>query len=126
MTTKILLIDDRDIRLSVEKLLLEEAGFAVRTAHSLRQFDAVLTSWTPDLILTDVDMPDVSGPELCRHIRAQAAARHLLAPLVLLASLSEAELEPLALRCGADAWLCRNDSLDALPERVSRLCQAIS
>jgi len=126
MAKKILLVDDRDIRLSVEKLLLEEAGFAVRTAHSLRQFDSVLTSWTPDLILTDVDMPEVSGPELCRHLRAQAAARHLFAPLVLLASLSEDELGPLARRCGADGWLCRNDSLDALPERVSRLCEAIS
>jgi CheY-like chemotaxis protein len=126
MGTKILLIDDTDIRLTVERLLLEEAGFAVRTAHSLRQFDDVLTSWTPDLILTDVNLPDLTGPELCRHIRARAAARQLPAPLVLLASLSEEELGPLARHCGADAWVSRNETLEALPERVSRLCRAIS
>ncbi len=121
---KILLIDDSDILLSVEKLLLEEAGFAVKTAHSLRQFDAVLSSWAPDLILADVNMPDVSGPELCRHIKAQAATRHV--PVVLMSSLSEAELVPLARRCGADAWLCRSGALEGLPERVSQLCASIS
>ena len=80
MGKKILLIDDSDILLSVQKLLLEEAGFAVRTAHSLSQFDAALEGWAPDLVLTDVNMPDVTGPELCRHIRAQLAARSV--PLV--------------------------------------------
>ena len=121
---KILLVDDSDILLSVEKLLLEEAGFAVRTAHSLSQFDAVLTSWTPDLILTDVNMPDVTGPELCRHIKASLATHQV--PVVLMSSLSEAELGALADRCGVDAWLSRNDRLEALPERISRLCATMS
>ena len=121
---KILLIDDSDILLSVEKLLLEEAGFAVRTAHNLRQCDAVLTSWAPDLILTDVNMPDVSAAELCQHIKAQLATRRV--PLVLMSSLSEQELAPLARRCGADAWICRGAALEALPERVSEVCRSIS
>jgi len=120
---KILLVDDVDIRLSVEKLLLEEAGFAVRTAHSLRQIDAVVTAFAPDLVLTDVNMPDVSGPDLCRHIKAQVGARKV--PVVLMSSLSEDELGRLARRCGADAWLCRAGALEALPERVSRLCASI-
>jgi CheY-like chemotaxis protein len=123
---KILLVDDSDILLSVEKLLLEEAGFAVKTAHSLRQVDAVLTSWAPDLILTDVNMPDVTGPELCRHIKARAAAHQVSAAVVLMSSLSDAELGPIALHCGVDAWLSRNETLEALPERVSRLCRAMS
>jgi DNA-binding response OmpR family regulator len=117
----VLLVDDSDIVLGVGKLLLEAAGFAVRTAQDLRQLDAVLTSWSPDLVLTDVNMPELNGQELCRRIKAQVAREDV--PLVLMSSLGDTELALLAKRCGADAWLSKDQGLERLPERVLALCE---
>jgi two-component system KDP operon response regulator KdpE len=116
---RVLVVDDSVIVLEVARLLLERAGFSVRTAIDLAQLDDVLSSWSPELVVTDVSMPELDGQELCRRIRGRVAPARV--PLLLLSGLEEGELEAVARRCGADAWFCKHHGLEALPAHVRAL-----
>jgi CheY-like chemotaxis protein len=72
MTVLLIAEDDEDIR-SVLERIFRRAGFSVLVAtdgsHALR----IAVEEQPDLILTDLDMPGLSGLELCRAVRAAPA-----------------------------------------------------
>jgi CheY-like chemotaxis protein len=67
----ILLIDDNPVGLSARKVVLEELGHRVSTANGPREAMAVLGEQKFDLVITDFRMPEMSGTELIRWIRAQ-------------------------------------------------------
>ena len=74
---RVLLIDDSPAALQLQGETLTKAGFDVRATSSLEQLDEALGDWTPDLILTDVHMPDTSGPELCRLLKTRYETAHV-------------------------------------------------
>ena len=119
---KILLVDDSIVMLSLEADILTGQGYDVRTAESVAEMNVVLRDWTPDIILTDVRMPDIDGTQLCRLIKAQVTK---LVPVILFSSLPDGELARLAKTCGADGFLSKSNGLDSLVERVEDLCQDI-
>jgi CheY-like chemotaxis protein len=119
---KILLVDDSDVILLLEAELLTSEGYEVRTATSIDQVNSVLRAWSPDIILTDVKMPDMDGDELCRLIKAQLPK---LVPVILFSSLPDPQLARLARRCGADGFLSKSNGLESLAEQVEDLCQSI-
>lgn len=122
MNRRILLVDDSELTLQVERAYLESAGYEVRTVSSIDKLGAVLEAWSPDLVLTDVDMPVMGGAELCRLIKARIQR---LVPVVLFSSLPDRELEALAQRCGADGYLSKSSGLESLGQRVDELCDSI-
>jgi CheY-like chemotaxis protein len=119
---KILLVDDSELTLLLEAEILTAAGYEVRTAASVVQVDQVLSVWAPDIILTDVKMPDIDGGELCRFIKRQVTR---LVPIILFSNLGEDELEALAGRCGADGYLSKSHGLESLAQRLEELCDSI-
>jgi CheY-like chemotaxis protein len=119
---KILLVDDSDLTLLLEAETLSDEGYEVRTATSVVEVNAVLQSWAPDIILTDVKMPDMDGGELCRLIKSQLPR---LVPVILFSTLPDHDLERLAKTCGADGFLSKSHGLDSLAQRVEALCELI-
>lgn len=122
MTTssrKVLLIDDSEISLHFAAAVLERAGYEVRTSETIDDFDATLGEWHPDIILTDVTMPGISGVELCRTLKSRYETAHV--PVVLFSALPSEELEVLALDCEADGFLSKVNGLDKLPEELALL-----
>ncbi len=74
--TKILYVDDEpDIRLIVEMSLKMKPGIDVRTASSGQEALNILIGegWAPDLLMIDVMMPGMTGPEVLSKLRAEAA-----------------------------------------------------
>ncbi|HRE02882.1 MAG TPA: response regulator, partial [Ilumatobacteraceae bacterium] len=61
--------DDDSIRLAL-RLALEDEGYEVREAHDGRSGLDAFTEREPDLVLVDLRLPDMSGFEVCRSIRA--------------------------------------------------------
>jgi two-component system sensor histidine kinase ChiS len=120
---KILLIDDSEISLHFAEAVLEKAGYDVRASLSLDDFDRTLGNWAPDVILADVQMPGVSGVELCQMLKARYETAHV--PVVLFSSLPDEELEVLARRCEADGYLSKVNGLDRLPQELAMLCDSI-
>ena len=68
---KILIVDDHAPVIRVLKLGIEEAGYEVDTASNGSECLVKLCSGQPDFLVTDIDMPRMSGKELCQAIEEQ-------------------------------------------------------
>lgn len=120
---KVLLFDDSDLCLAFSGEVLSRAGFAVRGAHDLAEFDGYLSEWSPDVILADVKMPDIDGAALCRFLKQGFRTAHL--PVVLFSNIEDKALAEIAASCGADAYLSKDGGFDSLPTAISSLCEEI-
>ncbi len=67
---RILIVDDEPFALSALRELLADEGFEVRCAHDGRAACDLLHAFDPDLVLTDIEMPNLNGLELAAHVRA--------------------------------------------------------
>lgn len=72
--------DHEDIRVVLTRALERAGHEVVATADGAEAWD-VIQRLRPDVVVTDVDMPHMTGLDLCRAIRADAALRHI--PVVL-------------------------------------------
>lgn len=120
---KILLIDDSEITLAMEKSVLESRGYEVRATSTLVEFEKTLQIWRPDLILTDIHMPEAKGTDICRTLKNEYGTQDI--PIVLFSSLGDDELELLAEQAGADGFLSKANGLDAMGEKIDELVQSI-
>ncbi len=120
---KVLIVDDSDVQLYFEERALLRAGFEVRTANSLDRFDEIFNMWRPDIVLTDVQMPDIRGDDLCKVLKQRMGTSQT--PVVLFSSLSDAELAVLARQCHADGFLSKQAGLERLAEELETLWSSI-
>lgn len=116
---RVLLIDDSEITLKVCAATLGEAGYDVRTAMTVSNLAGAFGTWSPEVILTEVNMPECSGVELCRRLKSSYETAHVL--VILYSSLTERELEMLARECDADAFLSKQAGQEALPRELALL-----
>jgi len=119
---KVLLIDDSEISLHFVAGVLLRAGYEVRTADDVDKLEGVLGGWRPDIILTDVNMPGISGVELCRMLKSSYETAHV--PVVLFSAVPQHELEGLARDCEADGCLSKASGLDRLPRELALLIES--
>jgi CheY-like chemotaxis protein len=115
---KVLLVDDSQLSLDVATRTLEDAGYDVRATAEVNGLSAMFGSWLPDVILTDVNMPNISGPELCSALKSSYDTAHV--PVVLFSALSSERLEALARECEADGFLSKGE-LQELPAALDHL-----
>jgi CheY-like chemotaxis protein len=120
---RILIIDDSALTLAMEKSVLEARGYEVQATETLMQFEKVLEGWRPDLILTDIHMPEAKGTDICRTLKSEYRTQDI--PIVLFSSLPDHELERLAEQVGADGYLSKANGLEALGEKVDELVESI-
>ncbi len=86
---RILIVDDHAPVIRVLKLGIEEAGYEVDTATNGAECLTKLFDGHPDFVVTDIDMPRMSGKELCLAIEEQFPDRAF--PIVVLTSRTEME-----------------------------------
>jgi adenylate cyclase len=118
---KVLLIDDSEISLHFVGGVLERAGYDVRCTTDVHELSAVLGDWRPHVILTDVNMPGISGLELCRMLKSSYETAHV--PVVLFSAVPHNELEGMARDCEADGFLSKSNGLDKLPKELATLIE---
>jgi two-component system, OmpR family, response regulator len=118
---RVLLIDDSEFAVMITREVLERDGFEVRAASSVGEFDAMLQTWSPNIVLADVNMPGVSGPQLCKSIKLRMET----VPVVLYSELPEAQLSALAKSSGADGFLSKSEGVERLSEQLAALCEEI-
>jgi two-component system, OmpR family, alkaline phosphatase synthesis response regulator PhoP len=118
---KVLLVDDSDLALSTVSCVLEDAGYEVRATNDVNTLDTVLGDWRPDIILTDVNMPGISGVDLCRMLKSSYETAHV--PVVLFSAEPNDVLAGMARDCEADAFLSKSGGLVALPDELAHLIE---
>ncbi|HEX6588644.1 MAG TPA: response regulator [Longimicrobiales bacterium] len=102
----ILVVDDSITTRTLERNVLEGAGFRVTAAPDGAEAWRLLQENDFDLVLSDIEMPRMDGFELCRSVRASKRLERL--PIVLLTALESAEQRARGLELGADAYLLKS------------------
>jgi PAS domain S-box-containing protein len=102
--SRILNVDDNDGARYVKTRVLTLAGFEVSEARNGREALDKALAEQPDLVLLDVQLPDVNGLEVCRRLKGNAATSAILV-LQTSASLIESRHRVKALDTGADSFL---------------------
>ena len=101
----VIAFDDDRVVLTVIARVLEKQGFRVFTVSEPMEFWNTLIEHTPDLLLLDLEMPSVTGFEICRVLRSDVEFRHL--PVVVLTAHQEVSEYQKALEAGADDVLSK-------------------
>jgi DNA-binding response OmpR family regulator len=110
---KILCIeDDRETAALISEDLVER-GFKVIIAHDGREGVAAILKETPDLVLCDVRMRNISGFEVLEHLR-RIAPRFNYMPFVFLTALTDRHSQLRARQLGADDYVIKPIDFDAL------------
>jgi two-component system, OmpR family, KDP operon response regulator KdpE len=109
----ILVVDDEHQITRVLKTTLSAQGYAVRTAANGIQALQEMESWSPDLVITDLRMPQMDGLGLCRSIRAKSRI-----PILVLSVKGEEAVKVEALDAGADDYITKPFNVNELLARV--------
>jgi two-component system, OmpR family, KDP operon response regulator KdpE len=110
---RILVVDDEPQLTRVLRTGLKSRGYDVRAAaDGLAGFEA-FNDWHPDLVITDLAMPNVDGLELCRRLRAISQV-----PIIVLSAKGEEKTKVEALDLGADDFVTKPFGIDELLARV--------
>lgn len=117
--TKVLVADDSIAVRKVAERLLTEAGFGVTLAANGEEALAYLAKETPDLVVSDVIMPDKSGYEVCAFVRAQRSLANT--PVLLISGIVNDEVTKQAESCHADGVLKKPFQGTSLKDRVLEL-----
>ena len=113
MPGRILVIDDESQITRVLRAALSAQGYDVRTANDPEEGLRVFRDWAPDLVITDLMMPGMSGVEVCRNIRTRSAT-----PVLVLSVREHERSKVEALDAGADDYVTKPFSIQELLARV--------
>lgn len=114
--SNILVVDDSAENLRILSSMLTEEGFAVRCARSGLMALTTLQSTRADLVLLDIKMPQMSGYEVCEHLKADPVTREI--PVVFISALDEAVDKVRAFQLGGADYITKPFEL---PEVLARI-----
>ena len=109
----ILVVDDEAQITRVLKTTLSSQGYGIRSASDGEEALQLMKDWTPDLVVTDLRMPNMDGLELCRRIRTESRI-----PIIVLSVKGEDTIKVEALDAGADDYITKPFSINELLARV--------
>jgi len=101
----ILIVDDEEIWLSVISQYLQAQGYGVVTASSGADALSALKSFTPDLIMSDVRMPDMNGFEFVDTLKRRPSTK--TTPVIFLSAIDDFDARRVARDIGAADYLVK-------------------
>lgn len=101
----ILIVDDNPVNMKMADYLLTQEGYQVRQAINGTQLYLALATCNPDLILMDVQLPDIDGLTLTRQLKAHPNWYKI--PVVALTSYAMAGDEKRVMEAGCDGYLTK-------------------
>ena len=124
MTARVLIVEDEAPLAELLRYNLEAEGFRVTHAESGEEAEIMVAEERPDLVLLDWMLPQVSGIELCRRLRARPETRAI--PIVMLTARGEEGDKIRGLSTGADDYVVKPFSLPELIARVKAILRRAS
>ena len=101
----VLIVDDAlSVRNSLQQVM-QDAGFRAETARDGIEAISALTGFRPDVVLTDLEMPNMNGLELTTHIRGREDLKDL--PVIMITSRSQDKHRRMAEKAGVDSYITK-------------------
>jgi two-component system, OmpR family, KDP operon response regulator KdpE len=109
----ILVVDDESQITRVLRTSLSSHGYDIRVANDGETALEIMKDWAPDLVITDLVMPNMDGLELCRRLRTKTQI-----PIIVLSARGEERTKVKALDAGADDYVTKPFSMEELLARI--------
>ncbi len=110
---RILVVDDEPQITRTLRTTLSSQGYDLRVANDGETALEIMKDWIPDLVITDLSMPNMDGLELCRRLRARNNI-----PIIVLSVRGEERTKVKALDAGADDYVMKPFGIEELLARV--------
>ena len=110
---RILVVDDEPQITRVLRTTLSSRGYEIRVANDGEAALDVVSDWSPELIITDLSMPNMTGVELTQKVRAKSKI-----PIIVLSVRGEERSKIQALDAGADDYVTKPFSINELLARI--------
>jgi DNA-binding response OmpR family regulator len=107
---KILIVDDERDLVDAYVRLLERSGHRCVAAFDAKEAIQIIDAESPDLVITDLSLPDSSGIEIIRHVRAKSPST----PIIVMSGHNTPELNEAAHAAGANISLLKPVSIAML------------
>jgi two-component system, OmpR family, phosphate regulon response regulator PhoB len=120
----VLVVEDEAALVTMLRYNLEKQGFRVEEAADGQEALTLIAETRPDLVLLDWMLPAMSGLEVCRQIRRRPATRDL--PVIMVTARTEDQDAVRGLNTGADDYITKPFSIDALLARIRALLRRSS
>jgi DNA-binding response OmpR family regulator len=104
-SAKVMIVDDDSQILASLEIALQPWGFQLTTLDNPQQFWEVLEKTNPDLLVLDIEMPEINGIELCQMLRCDLRWQHL--PVLFLSVHDDPKTQHQAFAIGADDYICK-------------------
>jgi CheY-like chemotaxis protein len=114
----ILIVDDNAQNLKLARVILAAEGYDVRTAIDAEDALRVLETFTPRLILMDLQLPKMDGLTLTRQLKADPKRRGVI--IIALTAYAMKGDDKKALAAGCDGYMSKPIDIDALPRVVAQ------
>ncbi len=118
----ILVVDDNEANVKLLRVLLEHQGYDVWTAPDAEDALRVLSMRKPRMILMDVRLPAMTGLELTRCIRMDAAMKDVV--ILALTASANGDDEERALAAGCDGYIAKPIDVGSLPAVIAQYLAA--
>ncbi|MGK7950972.1 MAG: response regulator transcription factor [Xenococcaceae cyanobacterium] len=118
---KVLVVDDDNILRTVLKHTLEQQGYQVQAVPSGKQALAAFERELPDIVVSDVSMPEMDGFEFCRQLRSQPSGQ--LIPFIFLSAKTDLDHRIQGHSSGADDYLTKPFEMKELLAKIEALLE---
>ncbi|NER12764.1 response regulator [Leptobacterium flavescens] len=115
---KILAIDDQELILMSLEFRLTELGYDVKSANNAKEGIELFNSYEPDLVIVDINMPDMPGTEVVKYIRT---IKNSSTPVMILSGNTDKDIIANSFDIGIEDYMEKPVSLDEIYTRVKRL-----
>ena len=118
----ILIVDDNPANLKLARVLLQGEGYDVRTTTDAESALRLLQTFTPRLIMMDIQLPGMDGLELTRRLKADPATQHIT--IIALTAYAMKGDEEKARAAGCDGYIAKPIEIDTFPATLARYLQS--
>jgi CheY-like chemotaxis protein len=118
---RILIVDDNPQNLKLARVLLGSEGYEVKTAVHAEDALQVLASFTPEVILMDLQLPGMDGLELTRQLKADPMRKDIL--IVALTAYAMKGDSDKAFAAGCDEYITKPIDTATLPKMIAALLE---
>ena len=123
MAKKVLIVEDNELNLRLFRDLLEAHGADVTTIRDAREALPAIRAGLPDLVIMDIQLPHISGVELIRLMRSEAALQKI--PVMAITAYAGKGDEKRVREAGADAYVSKPISVARFVEAVEGLAGSL-